>query len=291
MKMAPLPCPRAARHVWPCRALAVGLLACAAFGGATPLWAQAPGVHYQHRATLPPGAIGGWRLRQGGPLPGYFQPVEVRVPEGARVALAAEGRFLEPQGDTANAGLLIGAVYRLRVTDIPLHEGQEVYPTLELIDRTYPPLGHEVHFPIVVDIVQDDLLLALSGKFVTRVIYLEDPERALPARELPRETRWFEVAPGEDPLQVADTLGRPMAILRLGGRVPEDTANPGLTFLYGSPPHLPLPPRQLPVEGLAPGGPAPAGAQHDAPRREPATRSVAPHAAAQSPALPRVAGR
>ena len=39
------------------------------------------------------------------------------------------------------AGLLIGSVYRLRVTSIPLAEGLEVFPTIEVIDRLYAPLG------------------------------------------------------------------------------------------------------------------------------------------------------
>jgi hypothetical protein len=264
--------------MWPAwlrRTLVAGLLACTAPAGAAHLWAQAPGVHYQNRASMPPGAIGGWRLRQGGPLPGYFQPVELRAPEGAQVALAAEGRFLDPQGDTANAGLLVGAVYRVRVTGIPLHEGEEVYPTIEVIDRTYPPLGHEVQFPIVIDIVKDDLELALAGKFVTRVIYLEDPERALPVRELERETSWFEALPGEDPLHVADTLGRPVAILRLGGRVPDDTALPGMQFLYGSPPHLALPPRQAPPEAfLVPGQEPREPAPEEAPADDPSARAA-----------------
>jgi hypothetical protein len=69
------------------------------------------------------------------------------------------------------------------------------------------------------------------------VIYLEDPETALPIVENPEEQTFFEVGRGENPLEVADRLGRPMAILRMGGRVP-DAAGPDAAFLYGSPPFL-----------------------------------------------------
>lgn len=149
---------------------------------------------------------------RGGPLPGFFQPVEIKAPCGALISLAAEGQFDQPQQGSRKVGLLIGSVYRLRVTGIPLAAGLEVFPTVEIIDRTYPPIGMELRFPIPIELSEKDLRLALEGKFVTRVIYMEDPRNALPARENPQAQEWFETKPGEDPLAVADALGRPVAI-------------------------------------------------------------------------------
>lgn len=208
-------------------------------GTASPSRAAEPDMHYRQHAAMPPGAIGSWQLQRGGPLPGYFQPVEIRAPQGALISLAAEGRFDPEYANPVHAGMLIAPVYRLRVTSIPLHEGFEVYPTLEIIDRLYPPEGQAARFPIVVELTQGDLELALSGRFVTRVVYLEEPLAALPVAET--DQRWFDVGPGEDPLRTADELGRPVAILRMGARVPTDTENPGLEFLYGSPPVWKLP--------------------------------------------------
>ena len=211
------------------------------------LLAQAPRVHYQHHAAMPPGAIGGWQLRRGGPLPGYFQPVVIRAPSGVRVAAAVDGRFQRPE-DIFHAGLLIGSVYRLRITDIPSHDGEELFPTLEIIDRTYPPRGREGQFPIPIEITQNDLELALVGRFITRVTYLEDPKRALPVAQRAGRQEWFDVPEGKDPLQVADTLGRPVAILRIGAREPQNQLEPGMQFLYGCPPlrrpRMPAAPRQ-----------------------------------------------
>jgi hypothetical protein len=87
-----------------------------------------------------------------------------------------------------------------------------------------------------VELTTDDLKLALDGKFVTRVIYLEDPHNALPAHEDLQSQHWFEAAPGQDPLAIADTLGRPVAILRLGGRLPESLESPDASFFFDSPP-------------------------------------------------------
>ena len=51
-------------------------------------------VHYDHAGILAPGAIGMQQLQRGGPLPGYFQPVEVRAPEGSQFSVAVNDHFV-----------------------------------------------------------------------------------------------------------------------------------------------------------------------------------------------------
>ena len=210
------------------------------------LRAQAPPVHYRHAGIMPPGAIGSQQLQRGGPLPGYFQPVEIRAPQGALISAASSGDFANPQPSMLTAGMLIGAVYRLRISNIPLHEGLEVFPTIEVIDRIYPPVGQEFRFPIPIELTEEELRMAADGKFVTRVIYLEEPDAALPVAQRPDEQPFYEVGEGQNPLDVADSLGRPVAILRLGGRLPSADP-PDETFLYGSPPMLLWKPNQPPA--------------------------------------------
>jgi len=175
-------------------------------------------------------------------LAGFFQPVEIKAPAGVSISLAVENQFGPAQEAPRRVGLLIGSVYRLRVTNIPIPqaEGMEIFPTIEIIDRTYAPADQQVRFAIPVEIALPDMVLALQGKYVTRVIYLEDPHNALPARSNDVQS-WFEVAPGRDPLAVADELGRPVAILRLGARVPNQGPDPN--FYFGSPAWVAYPPR------------------------------------------------
>ncbi|MBW8883469.1 MAG: hypothetical protein JF612_01550 [Planctomycetia bacterium] len=186
-------------------------------------WAQTP-WHYHDKSDLPPGVIGQRQLQRGGPLPGYFQPVEVTAPAGTLVSVASDGAFTEPRPSKLLAGMLIGQVYRLKVGNLPNHEGQEVFPTIEVIDRLYPPPGQAARFPIPIE-----------GRYVLRVIYLEDVATALPIRDENGEQRFIDIAPGRDAMQAADRMGRPMAILRMGSRVPlpsEDQSR----FLYQQPP-------------------------------------------------------
>lgn len=169
-------------------------------------------------------------------MAGVFQPVEITAPEGVWIALAEGGAWTPPQKAPIHVGMLVGHVYRICVLNIPGQVGQEVFPTIEVIDRLYAPAGQETRFPIQIELTAEDLRLALEGKYVTRVIYLEDPERALPAPANAVGQSWFEVPPGRDPLVVADALGRPMAILRLGGRVPDQAEMLDPQFLFGCPP-------------------------------------------------------
>jgi hypothetical protein len=199
---------------------------------------------------------------RGGPLSGYCQPVEIRAPQGARISPTAGTGFAEGQIDQILVGLQIGPIYRFKVTEIPEYPGVEVFPTIEMVDRTYPPPGLALKFPVPVDLTREDLLAAVDGKFVTRVIYIEDPQLALPVVEKPTDaTRWMNVRPGEDPLVTADGLGRPIAILRIGGRIP-DANVVDASFNYGGPAPM-VYERQ---------NPAPAGAVIQAPHQVPLPR-------------------
>jgi hypothetical protein len=209
-------------------ALAAILLAASTASGQGP-W------HYQNKADMPPGVIGMRQLERGGPLPSYFQPVEVAGPKGSLVSVASEGGFADAQGEKILAGMLIGQVYRLKVSNIELHEGEEVFPTIEVIDRLYPPPGQAFRFPIPVELTREEVEMALDGRYVLRVIYIEEPRGALPVRDEPGRQRYFDIGVGEDAMETADRLGRPVAILRMGSRVPVETEADG-HFLYHSPP-------------------------------------------------------
>lgn len=178
--------------------------------------------HELYHSDLPTGTIGQLQLLKKGRRQDYFQPVEIKAPEGAGISLAEEGRFVEPHETRALVGMLIGQVYQLKITNIPLNEGVELFPTIELIDRLCPPAGQELRFPIPIELTLEELDLAASGRYITRVIYLEDPRMALGAREDPDRQRYYEVDNTLDPLEVADRIGRPMAILRMGSRIPTD---------------------------------------------------------------------
>ena len=185
-------------------------------------------------SQLPTGAIGQTQVMRRPELAQVLQPVLVRVPDGAMLSFGEDDGFWLEQPEAQLVSLQVGSTYRLKVSKIP-HQYGDVYPTIELIDRLHAPPGKETRYPVPVQITAEELAMALSGKFVTRVIYVEDPRNAVAARDLP-EQRYFEALPDEDPYEVASRIGRPIAILRMGSVVPN--TNNMLDFLFGSPPIL-----------------------------------------------------
>ncbi len=77
------------------------MLVLAWLGWAATLPAQQPNVHYLHHGVMPPGAIGSMQLERGGPLPGYYQPVEIKAPPGASISLAVDRQFDDSQAARA----------------------------------------------------------------------------------------------------------------------------------------------------------------------------------------------
>lgn len=172
------------------------------------------------------------------PVPQYYQPVKINAPEGTNITLAIDEKFVQRQATPYAVGLLVGNDYRLRITDIPFQPGREVFPTVQVIARTYPPRGQELEFPIRIDITQEDIELALDGKFVTRVIYLENPQTALPVRGDLGVQISTDVSGGTNPITVAATMGQPVAVVRMGGRIPNTLGVTDPAFFHGSPPWI-----------------------------------------------------
>ena len=168
----------------------------------------------------PSGRPAGWlphiRSHQGD----WLQPVEITVPDGAEISIYAGGS--QPVG-TAKSPALVAVnpahTYRLRLTNMPEFPHAELYPSIQILDRLHPPAGEENRYPIPVPFSKDDIRLALAGRLVTRVIYLEQPRIAQQPDPLNREISQA-VLPSENMLEEADRLGRPMIIMRIGNRHP-----------------------------------------------------------------------
>ena len=207
---------------WSGALLSVLLLLAAASGARAQ---TQPNIHLRYDSAWSPGTIGQYQLRGDLRRAGIFN----RWKSCARGGDGFDGRrgaFTRPQPAPIKVGMQIGHAYRFQLTRVPLREGAEIFPTLEVIDRLHPPEGGKWRFPVPVQITMEEIDLALAGKYVTRVVYVEDPVNALAHHVDPRFQRYFEVRSDTDPLEVADQLGRPIAILRIGSRVAGRAADP-----------------------------------------------------------------
>ena len=158
--------------------------------------------------------------------------------------LVCPGRYNFPQG----------AIYRLKLTNIPGYDGIELYPTLEVgpgMPRTQAFLAHN---GIPVEFTPSDFEQVLAGNFVTKVIYLPDPEYqelALAGVETLVSTR---LDPGVDPIVEADRKGAILGVIRLGNKdleipgeqpagesvMPVSYTQSGLPMAAGSPMAAPM---------------------------------------------------
>lgn len=110
-----------------------------------------------------------------------------------------------------------GAIYRLKLTDVPRREGVELYPTLEIAPSGPRTDSYLTHNAVPIEFSDEDFDQVLAGNFVTKVIYLPDPEfqeLAIAGVETLVST---QLDPGVDPIAEADRRGTIMAIVRMGG--------------------------------------------------------------------------
>lgn len=196
--------------------------------------AQSPDTYRMFAAGLPPGSIGQRQLRHGRLPAGKSQPIRVSAPQGTLVSAAQSGSFGTSQVTPAGFGVEVGRIYRFQLTNIPNLDGVELYPSVEIIGHLSPPPGKERDHPVPIFFAIEDLRIAAEGGFVTRVVYVEDPDLAIPGKQDPNDQPYFEVGLGEDPLHVAEDLGRPIAIVRIGSKTP-GPGGPDDSFTFNAP--------------------------------------------------------
>ena len=200
-----------------------------------------------HKDVLPPASM---LMHPGpgvdGPGPGVLmgEPHMPAIPSSSQVA------FVSPDGmsvawDVSSPGafdsspLIVpgrynfpqGAIYRLKLSNVPGRPGVELYPSLEVGPPTPRTEAYLAHNAIPVQLIEEDFDQVLSGNFVTKVIYLPDAEfqeLALAGVETLVSTR---LDPGVDPVVEADRRGAILAIVRIGNK---DLEIPGGDAAAGS---------------------------------------------------------
>jgi uncharacterized repeat protein (TIGR01451 family) len=171
------------------------------------------------------------------------QIVRIAGPSGLEVQLLGpEAQRIEsPPGDGAiTTALRVGTGYRYRVANIPDRPGREFYMVVELVGHLHRPANIDpLRHPIRIQLETADVDDVLDrGRMVTHIIYLEDPDQAIPLHLPANEIPVVSLSPAEDAIRVASALGRVMAVVRLGNRLPsaeEVTGGYGIVDLPAAP--------------------------------------------------------
>jgi hypothetical protein len=94
----------------------------------------------------------------------------------------------------------------------------ELYPTIEVATAVPRTEAFLAHAPIPVEFTQEDLDQVLSGNFVTKVIYLPDPEFQELAVAGVGTLVSTRLDPGVDPITEASHRGAILAVVRIGNK-------------------------------------------------------------------------
>jgi uncharacterized repeat protein (TIGR01451 family) len=190
------------------------------------------------------------------PVKGYAPLLYVRFvgPVGMHVTIYqgyAPGRdFVAP----VTVGLRPGYLHRIRLSALPQRPGVALSPTIEVRGTLcLPPCLRAADYPTPIVITEDDVNRVLAGSFLTKVVYLENPDLAVAAATRPDQPLEQNLPPSYDLLQEARGRGRPMVLFRMGQRdvsieelahqsVPGTVLFPGDLVLAppGCPPQLPF---------------------------------------------------
>ncbi len=175
------------------------------------------GPKHGHGAAADPGVSGPRRFANSSTQITFVSPVGMKIGwessmgQGMKNFLPAQltvpGRYNFAQG----------AIYRLKVTEVPAHPGVPFYPTLEVAPSSPRTDAYITHNAVPIEFTDEDFDQVSSGNFVSKVIYLPDPqhqELAIAGVETLVSTR---LDPGVDPVAEADRRGTILAIVRLGG--------------------------------------------------------------------------
>jgi hypothetical protein len=187
--------------------------------------------------NTPPGVASIWAGGTGKTIPGHFQQVKFILPSDGSVSLFHNnGASTESHPAPFQVGIAVGYVYRFRISQMKEYPNVELYPTVEFIDHTHPPQGEEGKFPVPVEITKEEIDLALKGSMITKIVYLEEPRTANVFPVLDGGRRDIKTIPmHKNLMREADKLGRPMAIIRIGGRQPDRFSN-DIAFFAGNGP-------------------------------------------------------
>lgn len=235
--------------------LTLAVVAAGCFTGCTPvrhntppaqqMLQPGPGVGGPGPGVIGPGSMGGGPMGGGmggvvpascvdcGPGGGMVDggmmmagpPANVQVlfnrPEGMQLHydVVGDGSFgSEPLYVPGRLEFPQGGIYRMKLTNIQGREGVELYPTVEIANGNPRTAAYLAHNAIPVQFTNDDFEQVLSGNFVTKVIYLPDPEfqgDALVGVDVLVSNR---LEPGLDPIIEADRRGSILGIVRVGNK-------------------------------------------------------------------------
>ena len=163
-------------------------------------------------------------------LPGAMQRPPAFIPTSQINFLGVEGlviKFDATRPGTFDSSPLVcpithdfpqGNIYRLKLSEVPGHPGKELYPTLEIAPTAARTQAFLAHSAVPVEFTDTDFDQVFSGNFVTKVVYLPNPEFQGIAMSGVGTLVNTQLQPGVDPIIEASKRGAILAVIRMGNK-------------------------------------------------------------------------
>src|SRR5207247_8221087 len=109
--------------------------------------------------------------------------------------------------------------YRTKLTGLPAHPNEPLYPTFEVRGTlVLPPGRRAADFPAPIVFSAEDIEKVFASAYLTKIVVLENPDQALPDATQKDQPIEIEAASSREAMAEARVRGRPMIILRWGER-------------------------------------------------------------------------
>lgn len=155
------------------------------------------------------------------PVPAPVLAAKVIAPKGVRVTVYPGSPLARIHETPAVFGLRPGFIYRMELSNLPYQPGRVLYPEVEVRGTLVPRPGMKyMEWPTPLLFTTGDIERALNGSVITKVIYLENPEKAIPAEFGLNAPVELQADSEETAVKDAIASGRLVAILRIGSKIP-----------------------------------------------------------------------
>jgi uncharacterized repeat protein (TIGR01451 family) len=153
------------------------------------------------------------------PLANQLMFVRFNGPPGMKVTFFRDGSPHEYE-IPVSVGLRPGYVYRVRVTGLPGRAPEAaLYPTIEVHGNLrLPPKCNASEHPATLNLTELDIAGVFDHALLTKVVYLEHPEKTVPEARLAGEVPETVLPAKVDMLAKANEVGRPLLVMRVGDR-------------------------------------------------------------------------
>ena len=179
--------------------------------------------HRAPRPGHPAGAVAAVGALTGpSPQPFPSRRTEVRFvgPERMKVSWTGTGPDGRPAVGRIDVpgryNFIQGAVYRLKLSDIPSLPGVDLYPTLEVVPANARTEAFLAHSAVPVSFTNEDFEQVQAGNYLIKVIYLPNPQFQDLVAAGPDEIVSSRLEPGADPIAEAHRRGNILLVIRLG---------------------------------------------------------------------------